>query len=335
MSDLRERLEAESERVSLAPGAADRMFERGRRRERSRRVGALVIGAVLFVVVLAIVRASLPGGDREPQPATPTPTAPGDIAGAYSVLLPAGDPDVAALGMNGTYTMRLDEDGTMELAGPRRFDLPGSPITFDVERGRLTTDALVGQGCDVEGVYRVALDGGALTFAPIDDRCEMRSTLLGTAEWRTTGADSTTDRLEGDWISSFSCAQMVRAVERAPVPPDFAAFWAQGVGRELGSDDPRDPCAGVTETISHTFRFDAGRLLIFDARLREGFDGAYELRANSFTIRDATTDNIQGRYRARFRLRNGTLSVDLVGRAGHDPFFVGTWESAPLLRVSD
>jgi hypothetical protein len=59
------------------------------------------------------------------------------------------------------------------------------------------------------------------------------------------------------------------------------------------------------------------------------------LRANSFTIRDATTDNIQGRYRARFRLRNGTLSVDLVGRAGHDPFFVGTWESAPLIRVSD
>ena len=175
MSDLRERLEAESERVTLAPGAADRMFERGRRRERSRRVGALAIGAVLFVVVLAIVRASLPGGDREPQPATPTPTAPGDVAGAYSVLLPAGDPDVAALGMNGTYTMRLDADGAMELSGPRRFDLPGSPITFDVERGRLTTDAFVGRDATRRACTGSPSMRGALTFAP--DRRPVRDAL--------------------------------------------------------------------------------------------------------------------------------------------------------------
>ena len=335
MSDLRERLESESERVTLAPGAADRMFERGRRRERMRRVSALAIGAALFVVVFVIVRASLPGGDREPQPATPTPTAPGDVAGTYSVLLPAGDPDVAALGMNGIYTMRLDEDGTMALSGPRRFDLPGSLLTFDVERGRFTTDVLVSRGCDEEGVYRVVLDAGTLTFEPIDDPCEIRSTLLATAGWTVAGADTTTDRLEGDWISTFSCEQMVRAVERAPVPADFQAFWAEGVGGELGSTDPADPCRGVTELLSYTFRFDDGRLLIFDARLREGFDGSYEVRADSFTIRDATTDNIQGRYRARFRLRSDTLDVDLVGRAGHDPFFVGTWESAPLIRIPD
>jgi hypothetical protein len=123
MSDLRERLELESERVSLAPGAADRMFERARRRERTRRGGALVLGAALLIVVVMIVRSSLPSGDRGPQPATPTPTSPRDVAGTYSVLLPAGDRDVARLDMNGTFTMHLGADGTMELSGPRSFDL--------------------------------------------------------------------------------------------------------------------------------------------------------------------------------------------------------------------
>jgi Tol biopolymer transport system component len=73
MSDLRERLERESERMVRAPDFAERMFERARRRERNRRAAALGVGAILFIVVLAIIRAGLPDADRTPRPATPTP----------------------------------------------------------------------------------------------------------------------------------------------------------------------------------------------------------------------------------------------------------------------
>ena len=72
MSDLRTLLEREGERVALPPDAADRMFERGRRRARNRRVRALSVGAVLFLAILLIVRSSLPNGHR-PEPARPRP----------------------------------------------------------------------------------------------------------------------------------------------------------------------------------------------------------------------------------------------------------------------
>ena len=333
MSDLRERLERESERVTLAAGAADRMFERGRRRERTRRVTALALGAALFVLVLVIVRASAPA-DRTPRPAAPTPTAPGDVAGTYRVFLPNRDTDVERLGMGGTYTMYLGNDGSMELGSPRGFDLSGAPITFDVERGRFTTDAFVGAGCEAPGTYRVALDAGSLRLVPVEDPCEVRTTLLAADGWTATGADPAADPLEGDWVASFSCEQMVRAVERAPISPESRAFWAQGMGAELGSDEPADPCSGVTEMLSFTFRFADGRLLIFDADLREGFDGAYEMRGSSFKIRDATTRNIDGAYRMTFSIDGDVMRVDLVGRGGRDPFFIGTWESAPLIRTS-
>jgi hypothetical protein len=336
MSDLRALLERESERVSLAAGAADRMFERGRRRERTRRITALALGIVLFAIVLAIVRSSLPAGDRRPEPATPTPTSPGDVAGTYTVLLPIGDADVERLGINGPYTMHLGADGRVELMGPRRFNGTGLPISFDLDRGMLTTDLFVGAGCAAPGEYRVALDTGSLTLDPVDDPCEMRTVLLSTRPWTVAAVDTTTDRLEGDWVSMFPCEQMVQAVDRAPVPPDAQAFWNRAFGSVLGSDDPSDPCSGVTDRLTYRFRFDDGRLLIFDgpARLAEGFDGAYEIRGNVVEIRDATTENIEGTYRFRFELRGDRMIVDLVGRGGRDPFFVSAWESAPLIRAS-
>jgi hypothetical protein len=348
VSDLRERLQRESERVTLAAGAADRMFERGRRRERTRRTAALVVGVALLVLVIVVVRAGLPGGDRKPEPATPAPTSPADVAGSFSARLPIGDVDIERLGINGWYSLVLRTDGTMDLTGPRRSDLPGAAITFDVERGRLTTDAFVGatdgpwlsysgalsEGCDTPGVYGVTLDEGSLTLEPIDDRCEVRSLILATRSWTSTEIAITTDRLQGDWTSTFTCEQMVLAVDRAPVPPAAQDFWDQGVGAEIGSDDPSDPCSGVSGRLSQTFRFDDGRLLIFDAQLREGFDGAYELRGNTLTIRDATGDNIDGRYRARLHIEDDEMRMDLIGQAGRDPFFVGTWESAPFIRDS-
>ena len=323
-------LERESERVALPADAADRVFERGRRRARNRRAAALGVGALLFLVVISVIRAAVP--DREPQPAVPTPTSPRSVAGSYSAVLPDSNEAVARLGLTGRYTMGLAAEGTLELSGPKAFDLPGAPITFDVRRGRFTTDAFVGTGCDGPGTYRVTLDGGLLTLVPIDDPCEVRRVLLASQPWATRTATSPADRLEGDWTATFSCRQMVRAVRRASVNPGFEAFWLEAIGRERGSNDPEDPCAGTNELVAFTFRFEDGRLLIFDRNLVEGFDGRYELQGNRITFRDGRDENIDGRYRAAFVLRDDRLTFDLLGRAGADAFFVATWESAPFVR---
>jgi hypothetical protein len=64
---LRDELERESHRISLHPGAAERMFERRDRRDRRRRTATAVVGLALAAGVVALVLTSLPGrnGDRD------------------------------------------------------------------------------------------------------------------------------------------------------------------------------------------------------------------------------------------------------------------------------
>jgi hypothetical protein len=134
MSDLRSLLEREGERVALPRDAADRMFERGRRRARNRKVGALGVGAVLFLAMLVIVRSSLPDGHR-PEPATPRPLTARSIAGTYTVRLPASVDQVDRLGLEGPYWMQLKPNGSLLVVGPHKVDFPWNPATFEVSRG--------------------------------------------------------------------------------------------------------------------------------------------------------------------------------------------------------
>jgi len=94
MADLHDRLERESERYTLPAGAGERMFERGRRRARNRRLATIGVGAVLFLAILAILRSSLPGAERESRPAVPNQVTPNSVAGTYVVRLSAEDPGV-------------------------------------------------------------------------------------------------------------------------------------------------------------------------------------------------------------------------------------------------
>jgi hypothetical protein len=332
MADLRQMLERESERVSLRPGAAERMFERGRRRERNRRAGALVIGTAILAGVLAIVWSGL----GLPSDVTPTPVAPSpapSLPGTYTTRLPADDEIVRRLGMNGEYTLGLSADGGLTLSGPREFDLPGEPVTFETAGQRFTTDLFVGSGCDAPGTFRWTAVDGSLRFIEVDDDCEQRVALLGSRPWSVLEPlASTPDPLQGDWTATFSCAEMVRAVREAPVPADFARFWLSAQSTERGSEDPEDPCAVDGGPISFTIRFDDGRILIFDRELDEGFDGTYKIEGETFILRDGGYRNIVGQYRVAFALVDDTVTFDLIGRGGTDPFFVATWESGVFTR---
>ena len=63
MSDvrLRDELEREGRRVSLEPGASERMFERRERRDRRRRAGAVTVAIALAAGVFALLRSTVPG----------------------------------------------------------------------------------------------------------------------------------------------------------------------------------------------------------------------------------------------------------------------------------
>jgi hypothetical protein len=332
MGDLRSLLEREGERVALPPDAADRMFERGRRRERNRRVRAIGVGAVLFLAVLAIVRSSLPDAHR-PEPARPRPITARSIAGTYAVRLPASDPRVGRLGLEGPYSMQLRADGSLLLIGPHKVDFQWDPATFDVSRGVLTTDVFVGtsdpdQGCSAPATYRVARDSGSLTFTPIEEPCPFRAAILATGPW--TVSNLASGRFQGVWTATFSCERMVRAVHRAPIAPPDEESWLRHSG-ELGPD-PNDPCAGAPGPVRFNLRFDGGRLLIYGPDGSMGFNGGYEVHGDVMTIRDAGTDNINGSYELRFRLDGDRVSFRLLGRGATDPFFVATWQSAGFVK---
>jgi hypothetical protein len=334
MSDLRSLLEREGERVALPPDAADRMFKRGRRRERNRRVGALGVGAVLFLAMLVIVRSSLPDGHR-PEPARPRPVTARSIAGSYTMRLPASDEEVDRLGLEGPYSMELKPDGSLLLTGPHKVDFPWNPATFDVSRGVLTTDVFVGtsdleQGCRAPATYRVEQGEGSLTFTPVEEPCRFRAAILATSPW-TAMSYHPSGRFQGDWTSTFSCDRMVRTVQRAAIAPRDEEFWLRHNG-ELGSD-PNDPCSGAPDPITFTLRFDRGRLLIYGPDGSEGFDGGYDVHGNILAIRDAENANIDGTYDLRFRLNDDRVSFRLLGRGATDPFFAATWQSAPFLKI--
>ena len=330
MAELHDLLERESERYTLPVGAAERMFERGRRRSRNRRLAAIGLAAVLFAAILAIARSALPGGD-EPMPAIPTPVTPESLAGTYSVELSRDeDDDVRRLHLHGTVELRLDRDGSIQLSSPHGYDFAGTPITFTIKEGVLTTDALVGTECSEPGRYRVSLEGLTLSFRPLDEPCELRRVLLSSRAW--TVVDDTADRLEGEWTAIFSCERMVRTVRAAPVSQGVEDFWTGAMATELGSDDPSDPCASTTDPMTFTLRFSNGHLWIFDgADMTEGLDGEYELLGGRIL---RFGDQIDGPFRARFEIDGDRVTFDLIGRGGSDAFFVGAWESAPFVKRS-
>jgi hypothetical protein len=164
-------------------------------------------------------------------------------------------------------------------------------------------------------------------FTPVEEPCRFRGAIFATSPW-TAVSNRSSGRFQGEWTTTFSCERMVRTVQRAAIAPRDEEFWYRHSG-ELGSD-PNDPCAGVSGPITFTLRFDRGRLF-YGPDGSMGFDGGYEVRGDTMTIRDAAMGNIDGSYELRFRLNKDRASFQLLGRGATDPFFVATWQSAPLL----
>jgi hypothetical protein len=194
MSDVRRALERAGERFELAPGGLDRLLDRRSRRQRNRRIGAVVVALVIATAGIGgMVMAIRDLGDQT-RPATtpsisPAPQRYLQIAGTYTLTLSKDDPRVQELGLAGRYTMRLLPDGVMLLSVPGGFGGEGpspSGISFRLSGNQFTTNAFVNFTCPGSvGVYRWELDRDRLTFAPLEEECEVRQVLFSSEPWRT------------------------------------------------------------------------------------------------------------------------------------------------------
>jgi hypothetical protein len=195
MTDYRRALDRESERFDLAPGALDRVLERGRRKDRNQRMGAGLVALVVVVIGSLVAISAFRGATNVQRPGASPTSSPGgrlyqQIAGTYTVTLSATDPEVAAQGMTGTYTLRLLPDGVLQLSAPpgslREGPSP-SGIAYRLSGSRFTTNAFVNISCPGSigiGTYRWTRAGGRLVFTPLQEDCAIRRTLFSSKPWR-------------------------------------------------------------------------------------------------------------------------------------------------------
>lgn len=184
MADLRNRLEREAERVALAPDALDRVYEGHRRKELRRRVAAGLTAGALTIAVGVWFAASFLGGSNGRPAGPPSPVA---IVGTYRVTLPRSDPDVAEFGLAGPYTLRLRQNGVIQLSTPPGFEEAHESASGDAYRvtgnvvtvGSFTTFSCPG----TIGTYRIELTATELRLTPIDEPCAFREAIFGSRPW--------------------------------------------------------------------------------------------------------------------------------------------------------
>ena len=192
---LREGLERSASAVQ--PDLGRRLPEaitRGRRRRRARRA-SLIVGTVAALAVIGVAvpqvtssvqRAQHPAARPGP---TLTPVPDAAITGTYTALLRATSQVIRVNGMAGTWTLRLEANGTITSSAPRSFHGDLASVAFRVQGNRFTTNAFVNDPrCSNDvGVYRWQRAGRTLVFTPVSDTCALRRTLFSSQPWHTTG----------------------------------------------------------------------------------------------------------------------------------------------------
>jgi hypothetical protein len=170
------------------------------RTRRRNSVGGPTLLAAAIVVALAIAlrfgsTAPQVGGPSESAAGSPGPASPGispspaydAIAGTYVVTLDARDPAASAGRLGGSWTMRLLPDGEMLLSAPQTFaygSIAPSGNAFSTSADRFRTNLFYNDFCNSIGTYTWLLQGGRLSFAPVDETCSIRQTLLATSPWQ-------------------------------------------------------------------------------------------------------------------------------------------------------
>lgn len=157
-------------------------------------LAAVVIAAAIvfrFGVAPSGVGAPSPSVAPSPAALSPVPSAPASytaIAGTYTVTLDPSNTAVAKDKLGGTWTMRLLATGEIFLSPPASFGSGTSSLSglaFTLSGDRFRNNIFYNDYCSSIGTYTWSLEAGRLAFAPVDDTCDIRRTLLSTTPWQT------------------------------------------------------------------------------------------------------------------------------------------------------
>jgi hypothetical protein len=161
------------------------------RRQGHRRVvirRALTSAGVAAVVVLVAilgpaVLGALRGGQREPISSPSTLP----IVGDYVVRLSPADAGGSGVPhAAGTWVLKLQGDGVLQLAPLRNGNLGGGPSQFQLTGSGFITTALAGAACPGVGTYTWFRSGSTLTFSLVTDPCPLRVAIFSSHPWRAT-----------------------------------------------------------------------------------------------------------------------------------------------------
>jgi hypothetical protein len=187
--DLRDTAEARSVETEAALRAVLARAAVVRRRRRARRMVIGFLAVAASVVVLLQARPLLGGRALPPTTVDTSTPSRGSVvatpAGAWRRDVTGGP---AAGGVDGRWTMRLRDDGTVDLAGPSSGPATDG-VSWAVEGDRLRLNAFVNDVCGNEGAgtYRWSRGARGLTLAAVSDTCRVRVAVFA-GTWAPGGA---------------------------------------------------------------------------------------------------------------------------------------------------
>jgi hypothetical protein len=139
----------------------------------------LVLAAVIGPAVLTALR-----GEQHVPVSSPSML---PIVGNYLVrLTPA---DVAGSGVSqavGTWVLKLQGDGVLQLAPLRNGNLGGGSSQYQLSGNGFISTALASASCQGVGTYTWSRSGSTLTFIVVADPCALRVAVFSSRPWRAT-----------------------------------------------------------------------------------------------------------------------------------------------------
>lgn len=147
------------------------------------------------------------------------------------------------------------------------------------------------------------------------------------------------DPLEGEWRTEFTCRESVEAIERRLSAKQIhkqVGTWKAFLEVWGAKPTKKDPCHRATGTTALLARFADGNLALCDAEtLQCEVNATYELvDKQSIMVDDQEGNLCDAKLGCPIKWKFKLAGDKLTFRVSPDAFVLGTWESAPWVRAS-
>jgi hypothetical protein len=186
-SRLREGLQRSMSTITTDPEEClPHTRRQGRRRVIIRRAFTSVAVTAVIVVAAMIAPAVLGAlrGERHEPISSPSMLS---IVGNYVVRLTPSDVGGSGVPQSaGTWVLKLQGDGVLQLAPLRNGNLGGGTSQYQLSGNDFITTALASASCQGVGTYTWSRSGSAVTFIVVSDSCALRVAVFSSRPWRAT-----------------------------------------------------------------------------------------------------------------------------------------------------